>query len=58
MVVQIFFCLLVLAFQLLPALPEELIFITTGAVIIIAAISGLDYIIAWTKKALQQRTEH
>jgi hypothetical protein len=27
-------------------------------VIIIAIISGLDYIIAWTKKALQQRTEH
>ena len=58
MVVQIFFCLLVLTSQLLPALPEELIFITTGAVFIIAIISGLDYIIAWTKKALQQRTEH
>lgn len=56
--VQIFFCVFLLAAQLLPPLPETLFSVATGTVIIIAIVSGLDYVLTWSRKARQQRGEN
>ncbi|MEP5323537.1 hypothetical protein, partial [Marinobacter alexandrii] len=58
MIVQIFFCILILATPLYPSIPENLVSITTAIVIVIAITSGLDYIVAWTKKAQLHGKEH
>lgn len=58
MIVQIFFCILILSTQLTPSIPQNLVSITTTIVIVIAIISGLDYIMAWTKKALLNGKEN
>ncbi len=50
MVIQIAFCVLLLAAQLTP-LPALLINATMGLVVVIAVISGLDYILIWSRKA-------
>ncbi|MEP4148461.1 MAG: CDP-alcohol phosphatidyltransferase family protein [Halioglobus sp.] len=57
MIVQIFFCILILATPLFPSIPGELVSVTTTAVIIIAITSGLDYIVSWSKKALMKSKE-
>jgi cardiolipin synthase (CMP-forming) len=52
--VQICFCILVLAQQLL-ALPDWLLPVATILVLIIAVVSGLDYVLSWTLKAVRSR---
>lgn len=58
MIVQICFCVLILASQQLPPLPEGLVFAATGAVVLAAIISGLDYVYTWSRKALSRPEEH
>ena len=58
MIVQIFFCVFLLAAQLLPPLPDALFSGATVIVIIIAIVSGLDYVLTWSRKARLQRGEH
>jgi len=52
MAVQIGFCFLVLAAQVFTKIPEALIAWTTLVAVGIAIISGLDYVMAWSIKAL------
>jgi cardiolipin synthase len=58
MVVQIGFCVLVLGSQLLPSPPQNLISGAAAAVILVAIISGLDYVVTWTRKALSPGKGH
>jgi cardiolipin synthase (CMP-forming) len=57
MIVQICFCVLILASQQLPPLPGGLVFAATGAVVLAAIISGLDYVYTWSRKALSRPEE-
>ena len=57
MFVQISFCTLVLAAQVLPQLPPVLVTAGTAAVLFIAASSGFDYVASWTIKAIQTRRD-
>lgn len=52
--IQIAFCVLVLAAQLLN-LPEQLLVLAGALVIFIALASGIDYVLTWSRKALQQK---
>ena len=54
MATQIAFCVLLLAAQLIPV-PSAFISAATGIVVLIAVISGLDYILNWSRKAWQTR---
>ena len=57
MFLQLAFCVLVLLAQLVPAIPDAAI--TGGGimVLVIAVASGVDYVTAWTRKALAARGE-
>ncbi len=55
MFVQISFCALVLAAQVLPQIPSVAITAGMAAVLFIAASSGFDYVVSWTIKAIQTR---
>lgn len=55
MVVQICFCVLLLAAQLYPGIPGSLIEGTTILVLAIAIVSGLDYVMIWSRKALAEK---
>lgn len=55
--VQIAFCVLVLAAQVVPQIPEQSIIIGTALVLFIAASSGFDYVMSWTLKAIRTRRE-
>lgn len=54
MFIQISFCVLVLAAQLTP-FTAELIAWSGMAVILITLVSGIDYVVAWSRKALSSR---
>lgn len=54
MAVQIAFCVLVLTAQLFPAVPALALDLATVAVLAIAVISGMDYVLTWSRKARQQ----
>lgn len=54
MAIQIFFCVMLLAAQLV-ALPAPLISAAVGLVVVIGIISGLDYVISWSRRAWHNR---
>jgi len=56
MIVQIGFCVLLLADQLLDKVPAVLVETSTWLVLLIAIISGADYVINWGRKALDERS--
>ncbi len=55
MVVQICFCVAVLAAQLYTGIPPQWLMVATSIVIAVAIISGLDYVITWSRKAAAER---
>jgi cardiolipin synthase len=55
MFLQICFCVLVLAAQVLPGIPPLAVVFGSAAVLFIAGASGCDYILKWSAKAVQQR---
>ncbi|MEM6582628.1 MAG: CDP-alcohol phosphatidyltransferase family protein [Pseudomonadota bacterium] len=55
MLVQIVFCVLVLAAQISPEIPQLAITAASAAVLFFAGASGFDYIMKWSIKAFQQR---
>jgi cardiolipin synthase len=55
MLLQICFCVLVLAAQVIPGLPSVTITLATILVLVIAIASGLDYVVSWSIKAMQNR---
>jgi cardiolipin synthase len=55
MLVQICFCVLLLAAQLLPAISPLAIQWATAVLLVIAVVSGLDYMVTWTRKARQNK---
>lgn len=55
MVVQISFCVLILAAQLHRGISAAMIDNATWLVLAIAIISGFDYVLTWSRKALQQK---
>ena len=55
MLVQICFCVLVLAAQVVPGIPPLAITVATIVVLAIAIVSGLDYVVSWSLKAMQNR---
>ncbi len=57
MVVQITFCVLLLAAQLVPPLGIDWLFWGGVLVIVIAIVSGVDYMVTWAGKALKNRRE-
>ncbi len=54
MVIQVTFCVLVLGAQLTP-FTDELIAWSGIAVVVITLVSGIDYVVAWTRKAMAAR---
>jgi cardiolipin synthase len=57
MFLQIALCVMVLLAQVAPAIPPAAITGGTALVMFIAVASGLDYVISWTVKAIQQHRE-
>jgi cardiolipin synthase len=57
MLVQISFCVLLLATQVVAAIGNDWLFWGGVLVIAIAVASGLDYMLTWAGKALRQRRE-
>ncbi len=55
MLVQISFCVLVLAAQVVTAIPPATIHLATILVLVIAIASGLDYVVSWSIRAMQNR---
>jgi len=55
MLIQICFCVLVLASQILPEIPPVATLVGSIAVLFLAAASGADYVISWAAKAIQSR---
>lgn len=55
MVIQICFCVLLLAAQLYGEIPAILIDGAIYVVLAIAIVSGLDYVVTWSRKALAQK---
>lgn len=55
MMVQISFCVLLLSAQFLPAVGPITLQLASAVVVVIAIVSGLDYVVTWTRKARQQR---
>jgi len=55
MAMQTGFCVLLLAVQLLPSIPVEVLDAAQLAVLVIAVVSGLDYVLTWSRKALRHR---
>lgn len=54
MAVQISFCFLLLGAQLYAGVPQQLIDGATMAVLAITIVSGLDYVVTWSRKALAE----
>lgn len=57
MFVQICFCMLVLAAQVAPGIPPLVITAASAAVLFIAGASGFDYVMRWSIKAFDHRSE-
>lgn len=55
MVVQICFCVLILTTQLYTGINPIVIDLATLLVLFVAVISGLDYVLIWSRKAMLQR---
>ncbi len=55
MAIQISFCILVLAAQVAPWIPQAAITAGAAAVLFIAGASGCDYVLKWSARAIQQR---
>ncbi|PLW69724.1 CDP-alcohol phosphatidyltransferase family protein [Pseudohalioglobus lutimaris] len=55
MLVQICFCVMLLAAQLTPLIGPQVIQGATVLVLMIAVVSGLDYVVTWTRKAHQNQ---
>jgi len=55
MMLQMGFCVLVLASQVVAGIPPVTIAAATVAVLAIAIASGLDYVVSWSIKAMQNR---
>ena len=55
MLVQICFCVLVLAAQVVPGVTPLAITLATIIMLVIAIVSGLDYVVSWSVKAMQNR---
>lgn len=55
MLVQICFCVLVLAAEVVAGVPGLVIDVATIIVLVIAIASGLDYVVSWSIKAIQNR---
>ena len=55
MFLQIVFCVLILLSQVVPGIPALLVSVCTALVIILAVVSGFDYVLTWTIKALHAR---
>ena len=55
MLVQILFCVLVLAMQVAGGAPPGVMEAATAAVLAIAVASGVDYVISWSIRAMQNR---
>ena len=55
MFIQISFCALVLAAQVVTSIPPLAITVASTAVLFIAGASGCDYVLKWSIKAAQQR---
>lgn len=55
MALQIVFCVLLLAGRIFHSIPAQLLDTLQLAVLAIAIVSGLDYVLTWSRKALQQR---
>lgn len=55
MAVQMAFCVLLLAAQLSAGLPAGVAAAATAVVLLIALVSGLDYVVAWGRRALAER---
>jgi cardiolipin synthase len=53
MFIQISFCVLVLLSQVVPNIPPEAAQAGSSAVLFIAVVSGFDYVLSWTIKAVQ-----
>ena len=53
--VQIGYCILVLAGVLLPEIPEALLIASALLVIAVSVISGIDYVIIWSRRAMSMR---
>jgi cardiolipin synthase len=58
LLIQISYCVLILLSQVIPSIPVLVIDIGTVAVLFITTASGVDYVIAWTVKAIQSRKAH
>ncbi len=55
MLVQISFCVVVLAAQLFDGIPPLWLSLMTTAVLVVAIVSGLDYVLTWSRKAMDER---
>lgn len=55
MAIQIGFCVLLLAAQLYRGIPAAIIDGTTYVVLAIAIVSGLDYVMTWSRRALAEK---
>ena len=54
--VQIGYCILALCSAVVPTMPAELLVAAGLAVVAVAVISGMDYVISWSRRALAMRT--
>ena len=54
MLIQILFCVLVLAAQVAPLIPSTAITAGTAMVLFMAGASGCDYVMKWSVRAMQQ----
>jgi cardiolipin synthase (CMP-forming) len=50
---QICFCLIILFSQVVPGIPEIVITLSMILIVLLALASGIDYVLTWTKRALQ-----
>jgi cardiolipin synthase (CMP-forming) len=55
MFIQISFCVLILLSQVVPGIPAAAAQAGALAVLVIAAMSGIDYVMSWTVKAVRAR---
>lgn len=55
MCIQISFCVLVLLLQVVDNIPPAAFGIGVTLVLVAAVASGLDYVVSWTRKAIQSR---
>lgn len=57
MLIQICFCVLLLAAQLYTDITQSLIDGATYVALIIAIVSGLDYVVTWSRRAMEEKQD-